>query len=104
MSLPSAKDPAGDRNSRDQREVERLEALNRSPTSLIARYARSFARTAFARRRLAFWSARRPAQPKLAEGERRLAERVGFEPTCRLPDKSLSRRSRYDHFGTSPQR
>src|SRR5215470_17208526 len=31
-----------------------------------------------------------------------LAERVGFEPTCRLPDKSLSRRSRYDHFGTSP--
>jgi hypothetical protein len=35
--------------------------------------------------------------------ERRLAERVGFEPTCRLPDKTLSRRSRYDHFGTSPQ-
>ena len=32
-----------------------------------------------------------------------MAERVGFEPTCRLPDKSLSRRSRYDHFGTSPQ-
>ena len=33
-----------------------------------------------------------------------MAERVGFEPTCRLPDKPLSRRSRYDHFGTSPQR
>src|SRR6188474_564403 len=32
----------------------------------------------------------------------KMAERVGFEPTCRLPDKSLSRRSRYDHFGTSP--
>ena len=32
-----------------------------------------------------------------------MAERVGFEPTCRLPDKPLSRRSRYDHFGTSPQ-
>jgi hypothetical protein len=31
-----------------------------------------------------------------------VAERVGFEPTCRLPDKTLSRRSRYDHFGTSP--
>ena len=31
-----------------------------------------------------------------------LAERVGFEPTCRLPDKTLSRRPRYDHFGTSP--
>src|SRR5687768_675943 len=33
-----------------------------------------------------------------------LAERVGFEPTCRLRDKTLSRRPRYDHFGTSPQR
>ena len=32
-----------------------------------------------------------------------LAERVGFEPTCRLPDKTLSRRPRYDHFGTSPR-
>ena len=31
-----------------------------------------------------------------------MAERVGFEPTCRLPDKTLSRRPRYDHFGTSP--
>ena len=33
-----------------------------------------------------------------------MAERVGFEPTCRLPDKTLSRRPRYDHFGTSPLR
>ena len=33
-----------------------------------------------------------------------MAERVGFEPTCRLPDKTLSRRPRYDHFGTSPDR
>ena len=32
----------------------------------------------------------------------RLAERVGFEPTCPLRDKTLSRRPRYDHFGTSP--
>ena len=39
----------------------------------------------------------------LKRKDRRLAERVGFEPTCRLPDKTLSRRSRYDHFGTSPQ-
>src|SRR5215217_765061 len=31
-----------------------------------------------------------------------LAERVGFEPTCRSRDKTLSRRPRYDHFGTSP--
>jgi hypothetical protein len=32
-----------------------------------------------------------------------MAERVGFEPTCRLRDNTLSRRARYDHFGTSPQ-
>src|SRR5436190_24161036 len=31
-----------------------------------------------------------------------MAERVGFEPTCPLQDKTLSRRPRYDHFGTSP--
>ena len=39
------------------------------------------------------------AKSERSEG---LAERVGFEPTCRLPDKTLSRRPRYDHFGTSP--
>src|SRR4051812_35971877 len=33
-----------------------------------------------------------------------MAERVGFEPTCPLQDKTLSRRPRYDHFGTSPWR
>ena len=33
----------------------------------------------------------------------KLAERVGFEPTCPLlAGKTLSRRPRYDHFGTSP--
>ncbi|CAO0824763.1 hypothetical protein DFAR_910006 [Desulfarculales bacterium] len=32
-----------------------------------------------------------------------LAERVGFEPTCRvLADNPISSRARYDHFGTSP--
>src|SRR6266550_4597687 len=36
------------------------------------------------------------------ENYKGMAERVGFEPTCRLPDKTLSRRPRYDHFGTSP--
>src|SRR5437016_11692196 len=44
-------------------------------------------------------------QPKLTSfgnDKRRLAERVGFEPTCPLRDKTLSRRPRYDHFGTSP--
>src|SRR6188474_1814105 len=34
---------------------------------------------------------------------KRLAEREGFEPPCRLPGKTLSRRPRYDHFGTSPE-
>ena len=29
---------------------------------------------------------------------------MGFEPTCRLRDNTLSRRARYDHFGTSPQK
>lgn len=32
-----------------------------------------------------------------------MAEREGFEPPCRLPGKTLSRRPRYDHFGTSPK-
>jgi hypothetical protein len=32
-----------------------------------------------------------------------MAERVGFEPTCRLlTDNPISSRARYDHFGTSP--
>ena len=32
-----------------------------------------------------------------------MAETVGFEPTCRLiTDKTISNRSRYDHFDTSP--
>ncbi len=32
-----------------------------------------------------------------------MAERVGFEPTCRLiTDKTISSRPRYGHFGTSP--
>ena len=31
-----------------------------------------------------------------------LAERVGFEPTWELPPNPLSRRARYDRFGTSP--
>ena|GEM_PF-7115893 len=34
-----------------------------------------------------------------------MAERVGFEPTCPLlAGKTLSRRPRYNHFGTSPQK
>ena len=48
----------------------------------------------------------RLGEPSAAASEasvwRRMAERVGFEPTCRLRDKTLSRRPRYDHFGTSP--
>jgi hypothetical protein len=39
------------------------------------------------------------AKTERSEG---LAEREGFEPPCPLRDKTLSRRPRYDHFGTSP--
>src|SRR5262252_2418325 len=45
---------------------------------------------------------RRPEPPTTERQRRKLAERVGFEPTCPLRDKTLSRRPRYDHFGTSP--
>ena len=31
-----------------------------------------------------------------------LAEMVGFEHTCPVKDKTISSRSRYDHFDTSP--
>ena len=31
-----------------------------------------------------------------------MAEMVGFEPTCHFTDKTISSRSRYDHFDTSP--
>ena len=31
-----------------------------------------------------------------------LAEAVGFEPTCHVRDKTISSRSRYDHFDTLP--
>ena len=34
---------------------------------------------------------------------RLLAEMVGFEPTCPIKDKTISSRSRYDHFDTSPK-
>ena len=56
---------------------------------------------AMSRRRVA--ACLKPASTPSDRAERgRLAERVGFEPTCRLRDKTLSRRPRYDHFGTSP--
>ena len=32
-----------------------------------------------------------------------LAEMVGFEPTCPIKDKTISSRSRYDRFDTSPK-
>ena len=31
-----------------------------------------------------------------------LAEKMGFEPMCRVFGKTISSRSRYDHFDTSP--
>ena len=44
----------------------------------------------------------RVSQHKTLEPD--MAERVGFEPTWELPPNPLSRRARYDHFGTSPLR
>ena len=35
-------------------------------------------------------------------GPNQIAETVGFEPTCRLPDNLISSQARYDHFDTSP--
>jgi hypothetical protein len=48
-----------------------------------------------------------PREPELLQVPKdvttyRVAERVGFEPTYPLRGKTLSRRPRYDHFGTSP--
>ena len=44
-----------------------------------------------------------PNKKPITLGYRLLAETVGFEPTCRLnTDKTISSRSRYDHFDTSP--
>ena len=37
-----------------------------------------------------------------AQGGYYLAEMVGFEPTCPVKDKTISSRSRYDLFDTSP--
>ena len=33
----------------------------------------------------------------------KMAEMVGFEPTCRANGKLISSQPRYDHFDTSPQ-
>src|SRR5260221_7890039 len=50
------------------------------------------------------WGEPMTPSKKLKTKKIMMAERVGFEPTCRLPDNTLSRRARYDHFGTSPVR
>lgn len=41
-------------------------------------------------------------KPQIRLNLRLLAEMVGFEPTCPIKDKTISSRSRYDHFDTSP--
>jgi hypothetical protein len=59
---------------------------------------------AFALRRISSYRRSHPAEARdcITRERRRMAEREGFEPPCRLPGKTLSRRPRYDHFGTSP--
>ena len=41
-------------------------------------------------------------KPQIRLNLRLLAEMVGFEPTCPIKDKTISSRSRYDRFDTSP--
>ena len=41
-------------------------------------------------------------KPQVRLNLRLLAEMVGFEPTCPIKDKTISSRSRYDRFDTSP--
>ena len=41
-------------------------------------------------------------KPQIRLNLRLLAEMVGFEPTCPVKDKTISSRSRYDRFDTSP--
>ena len=65
----------------------RLRARGRYPPALACRERRRRARK------------KRARQSGLLSN---MAEREGFEPPCRLPGKTLSRRPRYDHFGTSP--
>ena len=46
----------------------------------------------------------KPSRQLIENTREKMAERVGFEPTCPLlAGKTLSRRPRYDRFGTSPQ-
>ena len=46
------------------------------------------------------WAQKKKSQIRL--NLRLLAEMVGFEPTCPVKDKTISSRSRYDRFDTSP--
>jgi hypothetical protein len=66
----------------------------------------AIAQTCYCRRDPVAGQHRPPAIPSwgIKVNEGRLAEREGFEPPCPLRGKTLSRRPRYDHFGTSPQR
>ena len=41
-------------------------------------------------------------KPQVRLNLRLLAEMVGFEPTCPIKDKTISSRSRYGRFDTSP--
>ncbi len=70
------------------------------PYRLSRRYGRLNEHFASQNARIALWSANKKSAPR--GGAFLLAEMVGFEPTCPAKDKTISNRSRYDHFDTSP--
>src|ERR1041385_3063178 len=71
------------------------------PTSLTARCARSYAGTTHGHPSRVVTRLPSRSWPKASEGWRR-----GWDsnPRAAFGDKTLSRRPRYDHFGTSPVR
>ena len=48
------------------------------------------------------WNQKKPTSGKPACGRKRLAESVGFEPTCPVKDNCISSAARYDRFDNSP--
>jgi hypothetical protein len=74
------------------------------PPHTLSRRAPSTTRTPLRGGRETVARLSRPSGARRALGRSSVAERVGFEPTWELPPNPLSRRARYDHFGTSPCR
>jgi hypothetical protein len=111
MALPDldglARDVRGPIRKRSLRPTGSQQVCSRLGYAATAQTASCFRPSSTSFSRAATRGARHtvePAQPaeSLKTQKLMVAERVGFEPTCPLRDKTLSRRPRYDHFGTSP--